>query len=777
MTRLDLLRFSLCWFLLVAVGRADEQRFQAEFTDGTRATADELRNWQDTAAQPVLNNKPLFDQANPVRWVIDTALKVSPTPTAFVEFFGGDRLPGAVVGAGTGLESKYNRLPAHLILERQAWNFPGIQPTAPLRVLTRWVRRVVWQRRSTETYEPGNLFYVDGRRIPFKAIRWNSTSVLLLLDQSTQEVLFHDVAEIHLPEVDVWTAYVEQLAFISPVATARLFQWETQTGLRVTGSVERFQARSHGNANDPNSWWHLVQPAWSIDPLWINHRLIRTRRFFMPNEIPLTLFEPARSSHLPGLSGGWTWQRDRNVQSGPLQSGGREFGWGLGVQAQHELEYKLPPGAMTLRTQVGLDRCVGSGGCARGKIFLSSNPDQPIFQTDLLIGSSLVVDSGELNVTGQPSIILTADAATADRPAGADPFDIRDSLDWLEPVLRVDLHVLQDAICTATARLLSPWDGWTIANTGTGPFLFKNRWQAFEERESRFVTEITSRVPFLTLSREIKVGPQNLFLALGASRFHERTTPVHLQVRVNGQSVGDFEIPVRNSSAEPGPIMVPLAAFQGQQVQLEISQMAGGPQTLVDWRSVSFSDRLPGLLPIFEDDVNFLSQLRQGEGTAVLSTTDAYTGTAALKVVKGEVGNTLTFAEPIAIRTQPKLGEYRFLRFVWKKQQGTPICLQLATDGRWGEEKTQQERHTFRYDAGTGERSHGGSRRLEERLPGDWVVVTRDLVGDWSEFNLTGISFGSPDDQPAILDHVYLARTWEDLDKITAVPHASRKKP
>lgn len=767
----------ICWLLLAATAQADEQRFQAEFADGTRTNADELRNWHETNAQPVLNNKPLFDQNNPARWVIDTSLKVASTPTAFIEFFGGDRLPGTVIAAGTGLESKYNRLPPHLILQRQAWNFPGVQPTTPLRVLTRWVRRVVWQKRSTESYEPGNLFYVDGRRITFRSIRWNSASAFLLLEQSTQEVPFHDVAEIHMPAIDNWTAYVEQLAFTSPTANVRLFQWETQQGLRATASSERFQARPHGNANDPNAWWHLIQPAWSIDPLWVNHRLIRTRRFFAPNEVPLTFLEPVRSTHLPGLSNGWAWQRDRNVQAGPLQSGGLEYGWGLGVQAQHELEFKLPPAALTLRTRIGLDRCIGSGGCARGKIYTSSNLNQPLFQTELLIGSGLVVDTGELSIVGQPGIILTADAAVAERPSGADPFDIRDSLDWLEPVLRVDTNVLQNEIRATMVKQLVPWEGWTVTDAATGPFLFKNRWQAFDDRDSRFITEIASRVPFLTISREFKVGPHNTYLALGASRFQDRTTPAHLQVRVNGHSVGDFEIPVRNSVVEPDPIMVKLDTYRGQQVQLEISQMAGGPQALVDWRSVSFSDRLPGLLPVFEDDPKILTELRQGEGEAQLSHADAYTGTVSLKVVKGEVGNSVMFSEPVAIRTQPKLGEYRFLRFVWRKQMGTPVCLQLATDGRWGEEMTPQERQTYRYDAGTGERAHKGARRMEERLPTEWIVVTRDLVGDWGDFNLTGISFGSSDDQPAYLDHVYLSRTPLDMDKIAVEPHPSRKKP
>ena len=87
------------------------------------------------------------------------------------------------------------------------------------------------------------------------------------------------------------------------------------------------------------------------------------------------------------------------------------------------------------------------------------------------------------------------------------------------------------------------------------------------------------------------------------------------------------------------------------------------------------------------------------------------------------------------------------------------------------------ERETLRYDAGTGMRSRGSVPHLDEKLPVEWVVVTRDLVGDWGEINLTGLSFGSTDDQPAWLDHVYLSRTPLDMDSIAAEPHSSRKKP
>lgn len=756
---------------------SDDQRFQAELMDGTRIVGDELRNWHDTRAQPVLGNHPVFDSANPLRWVIDTALKVSGESEAYIEFLGGDCIPATVIGAGTGAESKFDRVPPFLLIDRQPWTFPGQSSPEPIRIQTRWIRRIVWERRAKDSLEPGALFYRDGRRVLFRALRWAPKSVELLLDQTTVEIAFQDIAELHFPQADPWNSYVEQLAFLSPGGSARLFQWETKQGLRVTGSAERFQAKPHGNQNDPGSWWHMVQPAWSLDPLWVSHRQIRTRRFFEPHIVPLSLLEPVRSTHRAGLAGGWTWSRDRNVQSGPLQSGGQEYGWGVGVQAHHELEYELPSGAQSFRTKIGLDRCVGNGGCARGKIAWKSNPDSPVFQSEVLIGSKQVVDSGLIPTSGQSTIILTADAAVSDRPPGADPFDIRDSLDWLEPEVRVDPVQLAAQIHAATVKLFVPWEGWTVIDANSGPFVFKNRWLTLDSRNPRYIPEISSRVPFLTIARSIKVQPQLSELILVASRFSEGTTPAHLQVRVNGESIGEYDIPVRSALTDPEPIQVSLEAYRGQQVQLEVSQMAGGPQALVDWRAAIMFDRRPGLLKLIEDeDPKLAAGLIQGSGTSTFDVSEAYSGTASLRISGGEAGNPSLFPTPLAIREQPRLGEYRFLRFVWRKKQGQPVCLQVASEGRWGEENTRQERQTYRYDAGTGERSHGGARRMDDRLPADWIVVTRDLVGDWGEFNLTGLSFGSGDMEHAWLDHVYLARTWQDLDKIPKIPHPSREK-
>src|SRR5690606_19975473 len=134
----------------------------------------------------------------------------------------------------------------------------------------------------------------------------------------------------------------DQLAILSPEASARLIQVESLDGFRLTASTERFQARSHGNPGDPNHWHHMLQPAWALDALWLPHRSIRVRRFFAPSEMPLAWFDPVRSEQQPGLSGGLAWRRNLNVHGKPLESGGLAFSGGIGVHGEHLLEFRLP---------------------------------------------------------------------------------------------------------------------------------------------------------------------------------------------------------------------------------------------------------------------------------------------------------------------------------------------------------------------------------------------------------------------------------------------------
>src|SRR5688572_7246659 len=336
------------------------ERYSALFTDGSRIVGEEVRDWYDTKAEPKLADRKLLDSKNPVRWVLDTSQSPAPMPTQFVEHVGGDRFPCRVIEYASGADNPYDRQLRHLVVEPSiSVHWPDLRQRKSLRILTRWLRRVVWEARGTERYQPGTLFHRDGRQLSYRAVRWQTDSVRLLLADGPSEIPFSQIAELHLPLQDSWEAYCEQLAIISPECSSRLMRVEGEGGLRITASQERLQVRNNGS--HPDHWYHAVQPAWALEPLWLRHRGIRSRMFFAPHELPLSAWEPSKIDQRYLLAGAWNWQRDRNAQGGPLRSGGEDFGWGLGTHAQCALTFELPPLARRFLAKVGLDELVGSG--------------------------------------------------------------------------------------------------------------------------------------------------------------------------------------------------------------------------------------------------------------------------------------------------------------------------------------------------------------------------------------------------------------------------------
>src|SRR5712691_6254683 len=90
---------------------AGEMRYSAQFASGKRLDGAEIREWHDPAAQPRLDNQKFFVPADHVVWIEDNSIPLADPPAAFVEFFGGDRLPGRVTEYRTGTESIFRKSP------------------------------------------------------------------------------------------------------------------------------------------------------------------------------------------------------------------------------------------------------------------------------------------------------------------------------------------------------------------------------------------------------------------------------------------------------------------------------------------------------------------------------------------------------------------------------------------------------------------------------------------------------------------------------------------
>ncbi len=168
---------------------------------------------------------------------------------------------------------------------------------------------------------------------------------------------------------------------------------------------------------------------------------------------------------------------------------------------------------------------------------------------------------------------------------------------------------------------------------------------------------------------------------------------------------------------------------------------------------------------IFEDDEKFVALLTEGSGRAVPEQRDKYSGTYSLRVTPDQRFNASLPMLGVKIRENPGPGEYRYIRFAWKKAGGNSICLQLNHDGAWGPGgEGAREGAKFRYHAGPGGECYGASLVISDQLPAKFEVVTRDLFADFGEFTLSGLAFSPVDGNAALFDHLYLGRQVEDFE-------------
>jgi hypothetical protein len=768
------------------------ERYAAMFVDGARVEEAEVREWFEPTSQPKIAGRALFDPNTPARWIIDRQQPTADEPTMFVEFFGGDRLVGEVESFRSNSGSPYEQLPPHLIVRPVAEVQPPDDPqSSDVRVTTDWLRRVVWQRRGTDEYRPGTVWLRNGGMQTFRTLRWSESSVTLLSTEGVKELSFADLAEVHLPKLDAWTCYYEQLAAISPQLKSRLIQLDTTNGSRWTTSTERFQARHHGDRNRPEQWLQLVQPAWSLDPIWLRYRTIRVWRFHSPTDVPLSNFAPVDVQRKAVFGAGWQWRANQNVQGGPLQSATQEFGWGFGVQASCDLTFDWPESARAWRTQFGLDRTSGSGGYAK-LTFLLGNGATPGPQPNLL-GSQSVGDTGWLTLPTVPPeqrrLTLRAGMAHESRPPGTDPYDIRDAVNWYEPELRLDPAVLESEVRSRVLDRLPGLVHWTATDDDERKLAVVNVLDVINARDPQFRPVVRSTDRFYSLSRKLKVGAQHRWLSLVASRFAD-ATPSFVQVRLNGRSFGEFEIPLRNMLSDPDPILLPVAEFHGQTVSLDLVVFPTDEKSLVDWRGTALTAERPGVLTIFEDDPKFASNLNRGAGQVEITDDNPFSGRVSLKVTADAGDNSRMPDLDATISDQPKLGQFRYVLFAWKQATGSRVQIQFANDGRLGELIAQMGRradqlrgrpargtsrfdgppddrglrHGYAYDAGNQRQDAGAPLRLHGAMPKDWQLHMRDLFGDFGSFNLTGLALSCVDGEAAWFDHIYLARTPQDME-------------
>ena len=755
---------------------AGQPRFTALLAGGQRIEGDRLTDWHDKNAMPRLDSQPLLEPSNSFRWIRDRSLSLPDVPTAYVELFGGDRLPGPVIDHRTGSEQPYQPLPPHLIV-RSAQEFepPENRPVSEIRVALPLVRRIVWQRRGGLTYQPGTAHYRDGRAVAFRALRLSSGQAhLLLADGEDRRIPWSDLAELHLPEGDEWSASFDELAELCPTLQTRLYQVETTAGLVATASLSRLVSRFEGNSSDPDRWVHGIQPAWSLDILWVPCREMVFRRSWLPREAPLFRLRATAAGSGRSIAPAAI---NRSTQGGALRSQRHDFGWGLGVHGRGALSFQLHAGVRSLRTQVCLDRSAGKGGCILARVYVGAASGNPLWQSAVLVGSETVADSGALSLaisSDKPApLVLAIDPVVQGRPAGADPLEIRDHANWCDPLLELDPAAVQAELDKRLNRRLAAWKGWTIGFRGAatpaeaGLDITVHRDERRPLPGTFHAAAQVSNKP-LVLSRRFVIGTGDNWLLLAATRPINRGQEPKIEVLIGGEPVAEYVVPQRQGDADENrPLAISLAPYQRTppaEIDIELRQQAAADSSPVEYRMIGVSRQMPTLYQALEERASLTAVDSAAGGSAALVSDDRHSGVHSVRVTPGGEFR-LSLGETVRIRERPAWGEYRFLRFAVRKVGGGRASLGLDAAGL----RVQ----AARYDAGRGDPSYGAATRAwPGELPKEWVVITRDLYADFGNLDVTGLLLGCPDGEAASFDHAYLARGHYDLDRIPLAPSA-----
>lgn len=589
-------------FLLhVSAAPAPAQRYEAVLRNGDRLTGDKLEDLHDPT-HAALDGQPLFGEENPVRRFRDTQRQAVRRGT-WVEMTNGDILPGRVVewspaAPGSGVPP---RLMVALV------ESPLFAEFGSERIAVRQESvRCITSAESSSPYTPGFFATRDGRRGLGRSFRFAESAVYALTEEGITQVDLADLVELHLPPGDdglealrdgVWSdGDVE-----NPVVRLRTERGAELTycgGLAAVARIDRYR-----RSRTPVMDCLAIRPAWALETLYVNPAAVVSLSYRRPDEVPLSSL-PAEVVEQRSVLHRWNWRRNANVRGERLQSGTLWSDLGVGLHSATAVAFALPPGAKEFTTWVGLDAAVGAEGCVVCRVYRDGLEGDKLWESGFLRGGDEPIRVGPLNLNGAARLVLAVDFGHDGRPAGADPWDMRDEVDWIEPMVAVDRAQLPRPE-REPERWIPQLAGWEAPRADPPRFALRPFWDDWRKQWTFALrTDELERDSPLELTRRMQVDLTNAVLPVAAANDNRGRTRHAIYVKVNGEKLnstpkGVLETKVSRKN-EAASREWSLGEFQGRQVEVAVvieplSRNGDDPMGLL-WESLApcpLVDNLP----------------------------------------------------------------------------------------------------------------------------------------------------------------------------------------
>ncbi|NBC10926.1 MAG: hypothetical protein GVY24_04215, partial [Planctomycetes bacterium] len=472
--------------------------------DGTVVSDDFLRGWFEAKQTPSVDGKALFDPSNPARLLrrvgADSVLR-----PPYLRFDNGDVLAGRVVAYDAGLDQGGATF---TVLLPQTIGGLGErdQRDDEVRVLAKRVAWIAWGEGDAPR-QHGLVRFADGSELGVEALSWTPTGVRALAGDRVVTASFEELALVSPPgeAADAETAAQRQ---VIPGATGedRVATVLLTNGSILTYAVDQLQSKTYGKKQDHESW-HWVQPVWADERVGYSLAGVAAWSFRAAAQLPISVL-PAKTVYQHSAAGhAWSWRTNASVQDRMLASGAVVAPRGVGMHANCAVAFALPDSARALTGLVGIDEAVGGGGCAIAAVHLDDRPrvsGKPDWRSGYLLGGQDPVAFGPIGVGDKRYAVLVADDAHDGRPDGADPFDIRDQLNWLSPLVKTDGQRAPPTV------LIPALDGWEVE----GDLVIG---RAFDTQEKRWRATLHTNKQGVVLRRKLTVNPLAMVLDVGVA--------------------------------------------------------------------------------------------------------------------------------------------------------------------------------------------------------------------------------------------------------------------
>ena len=215
--------------------------------------------------------------------------------------------------------------------------------------------------------------------------------------------------------------------------------------------------------------------------------------------------------------------------------------------------------------------------------------------------------------------------------------------------------------------------------------------------------------------------------------------------------------------------MARLASFGALLVALTAAAAATPPG------AAAKGDSPPAVVELLEDPPADFPQFlvyNDGGSSASREFRDYYSGVCSVAVTPLQRYNPRLPGWNYPVAEKPGPGQYRYLRFAWKRVGGDGIMIQLHNAaGSWNQRYLAGQRHPWT-------NGWGPMLQIAPQAPAEWTVVTRDLFKDFGPMTLTGLALTPmPGGSAGLFDHFYLGRTVADLDRASAAAFGNEPLP